>query len=197
METFMGKLEKKEDTRGSRVDAAQRLTRLAGIIAQGRADLLGREVVMGDEVDSCWSITVRDGVVRYELSLAIPVVEDVQPAGSVSEAVSAGERLPKKKKGKGRYQAKKIKKTSGALWKIIKKAVQEKRAVSESEQADIERNFAEYAPFVEEEWKEQWDKCADAVFESIGASRQGDFERAQALVKEANNIMKACHKKYK
>jgi len=203
METFMGKLEKKEDTRGNRIDAAQRLTKLAGIIAQGHADILGRDVVLGDQVESCWSVTVRDGFIHYDLSLKIPLSETGHH-GTCSISQTAGEQSPAKptggrdrKSGKGRHTAKKHKKTTGALWKIVKKAVQDKRPVSDADASALMTNLNQYEKFVKDEWRPQWEQCVQAVMKCMEATRSGDFKTAEAFLKEANDLTKVCHKKFK
>ncbi len=203
----MGKLEKKEDTQGTRIEAAQRLTKLAGIIAQGHADILGREVVLGDQVESCWSVTVRDGFIHYDLSLKIPLSEtgQQQACGTMAQAVETapgkqGKATGKEKgkgSGKGRHGAKKHKKTTGALWKIVKKAIQDKRPVSDADASALMSNLNQYDKFVKDEWRSQWEQCVQAAARCVEAARNGDFKTAETLLKEVNDRTKACHKKYK
>jgi hypothetical protein len=208
METFMGKLEKKEDTRGTRIEAAQRLTKLAGIIAQGRADILGRDVVLGDQVESCWSVTVRDGFIHYDLSLKIPLSETgdqktcgIPPHPEEAATAMRGRSGAKGRKGKnsakGRHGAKKHKKTTGALWKIVKKAVQDKRPIPDADASALMANLHQYDAFVKDEWRGQWDQCVKAAAGCVEAARSGDFKTAEVLLKEVNDRTKACHKKHK
>ncbi len=199
----MGKLEKKEDAQGSRIDAAQRLTKLAGIIAQGHADILGRDVVLGDKVESCWSVTVRDGFIHYDLSLKIPL-SDAGRAGTCNITQDTGEYPSAKrtagagrKSGKGRYRAKKHKKTTGALWKIVKKAVQDKRPVSDADASALMKNLRQYNDFVKDEWQPQWEECVQAVEQCIEAIKKQDFKTADTLQKKVNDLTKTCHKKFK
>ncbi len=203
----MAKVEKKEDTRGTRIEAAQRLTRLAGIIAQGHADILGREVVLGDQVESCWSVNIRDGFIHYDLSLKIPLSEPGQPEPCCRMPQPEGP-TPRRQgrgggggrvkgAGKGRYEAKKLKKTTGALWKIVKKAVQDRRAVADEDAQALVSNLNDYGQYVEDEWRSQWEACVQAAKECVEATKRGDFKGAEALMKEVNDLTKACHKKYK
>ncbi len=194
----MGKLEKREDAHGSRIDAAKRLTTLSGIVAQGRTDILGQEVVFGQEVESRWSITVRDGFIHYELSLRIPVQELGQD-GKGQEVFSDRAALSNVSthRGRGRHKAKKHKKTTGALWKIVKKAVQEGRPVSDADAAAMMENLNRYDEFVAQEWRPQWERCTQAVARCIQATRAGDFRSAKALLNEVNDLTRVCHKRYK
>ncbi len=194
----MGKLEKKDDTRGSRVEAARRLTKLAGIVAEGRADILGQEVILGHEVESRWGVTVRDGFIQYDLSLKIPVSETGRTERNGHETYGSKEGFYKgTSTGRGRYNAKKHKKTTGALWKIVKKAVQEGIPVSDADATAMIENLSGYDEFVEPEWSDRWERCTHAVVRCIQASRAGDVKAAQALMKEVNALTRACHKRYK
>ncbi len=198
----MGKQKKKEYANEGRQATAQRLTRLAGIIADGHANILDREITLGDKVESEWSVKVRDDFIHYELALRIPIEGASDPAagttldppGTVApRQVSRG----RKRSSRERYHAKKIKKTTGALWKVVKKSVGDQVPLSDADIADMLANFKEYDEYVEDKWRESWLECVNAAKRCMDAARQGDFRSAETYLKQVNVLTKACHGKYK
>ena len=198
----MGKQKKKEHADGGRQDAARRLTRLAGIIADGRTHIMDREIELGDEVESDWSVTVKDGFIHYELALRIPVEGTSGPVDNATAPETGSISPPpaskgKKRASKGRYQAKKTKKTTGALWKIVKKSVSDRVPLSDADIADIQANFKAYDEYVQDEWRDRWQECVSAAERCMDAARQGDFKTAETYLRKVNELTKACHAKYK
>ena len=171
---------------------AQELTRLSGIIAEGEFIIGESTLTLGETVSFSYETKVKNNFIAIDISLRIPL--NKEESGEMPFSSVTPQKKPKKEIG---YSGKKIKKTIAALWKLVKKSVEQGQQPPKKDVDDLLDNLASYTPYTEPAWESQWKECQDAVAKVMALVQNNHFEEANALIKDIDQMTRECHKKFK
>lgn len=95
------------------------------------------------------------------------------------------------------YEAKKLKKKIGHLWKALEKAAKGKETISNQGVEELFNLSEEYGLMADPAWKDDWDRCHERIKECGHLILQGEGRAATGVIKEVKGMIKKCHKIYK
>lgn len=103
----------------------------------------------------------------------------------------------KKSAKKRPYEAKKLKKKIGHLWKTLEKAAIGKETISSQRVEELFKLAEEYGHMADSAWKEDWNRCHERIKECGHLILQGEGNAATDVIEEVKGMIKQCHKIYK
>lgn len=95
------------------------------------------------------------------------------------------------------YEAKRIKKSLGGLWKSVRKDLEKGRPPSRKDAEAILSFCTAYESYVDPGWKREWSACREALSNLLEHALHGKTEKALALLTSIFTMEKDCHKRYK
>ena len=174
-----------------REELSKELTRLSGAIYDGKFFFDEKEIKLKDTLFLKQSLKVKDG--RFYLDIQIKgdiIGQEREKSPEVSR-----KKKEKREKKKRPYEAKKIKKAMGGLWKNLSRAIRNQEQFPE--EAELIELLDKYSKLTDPDWDKEWQICDRRVRELLDQTKKGDFTQAQHLIREVNGLIKSCHKIYK
>jgi len=95
------------------------------------------------------------------------------------------------------YEAKRIKKSLGGLWKSVRKDLEEGRPPARKDAGIILSLCSEYETFVDPEWRREWNACSEAISTLLEYALGGETQKVRGLLATIHEMERGCHKRYK
>jgi XXXCH domain-containing protein len=96
-----------------------------------------------------------------------------------------------------RYQEKLLKKSMSAIWKGMRRELEDGIAPRQMDWDDFMEKIDRYTQTAMPEWRSQWEECVQEIHGIRAALQRNDLTAARIHMQNAHAITKACHKKWK
>jgi XXXCH domain-containing protein len=108
--------------------------------------------------------------------------------------------LPERHRQKSKkrpYEAKKLKKKFGSIWKIMEKAHHNGSVPDQKDVDELMKLSQEYGKMADPSWEDQWTRFHEMLERYCNSLLEGNKDMANMIRKDIKNAKKACHKSYK
>ena len=92
---------------------------------------------------------------------------------------------------------KRIKREISHLWKECVKQIRNGEDPEQAVATDLLRQCEEYNLYTGRQWTDEWRICFKVMSQSLAVASAGNFDQAVALIDQANQLKKECHKRFK